>query len=541
MKPGISSMQSVEVPMHKLDLHQVLVSVRYGLKQEFRVGSRRSRILSGNIALFFFMLFTGIYLGFFALSFSHELTRAFFLSLFGFCYTFIFMLMEYSSIISGPTDFQFFSSRPVNRTTYFTAKILLMTSIAGIIAFGLSIPYAIIQLIVYKSILNSCLLPVVMLLSTVLATFFVCTIYVLLAAIIPRRIIKEVSSVLQLLLLLGVYLCLSFVRYRSVYSSFSIEKDSPLWFIPGGWAAALFAPWAGGLQSLALLLYIFFFVLLFLLAVRIVKLDYREQESGQVTDAKGNRPKAKICPGTDNVNNTKYPETLVINKLFYNQLRYNSTFRTGLIAVLSMTIFYFILVVFINRAPIEDPFTVSGRITFIETYLIYTAIGLSVLMVKNQVSYSTDAAASWFLYTAPVQRGRYVKAARNLALRIIFFPYLFAIASVYALFTGNILHTIMHFTVVTLILLIATSIVFYLLPMVPFSAMRQRGQNFKSFVLNIMIAVAFPLLLIPVVYYVYPYLQFYPMLLGGLIIIIFFLERFGPRLADRILRKQAWV
>jgi hypothetical protein len=157
-----------------------------------------------------------------------------------------------------------------------------------------------------------------------------------------------------------------------------------------------------------------------------------------------------------------------------------------------------------NRAPIIDPFTPAGRAGFGPTILLYLALGFYPIYVKNALSYSSQADASWLLHSSPADPLLIIRAARRFILVYFIAPYLVLFSAAYAVATRSYLHTAVHFAAITLLVLIETDLLLLFAPQIPFSRAPTRGRRSGGMLLRMLAGLVLlgPISLL--VYFVYP-------------------------------------
>ena len=112
--------------MTGLDLTQAAEIVRATFRQEVR-GKRgrggRSGLAGSLYSLFLIYVISGFFMGLVISPSADPFTMAFISSSVFFLLVGTFVTMEFSTIVTGPEDFSFYSPLPVSARTYVTAKI----------------------------------------------------------------------------------------------------------------------------------------------------------------------------------------------------------------------------------------------------------------------------------------------------------------------------------------------------------------------------------------------------------------------------------
>ncbi len=205
----------------------------------------------------------------------------------------------------------------------------------------------------------------------------------------------------------------------------------------------------------------------------------------------------------------------------------------GILTIIPITILYVGIIVLINRAPILDPFTPAGRAGFSATILLYLAVGFYPAYIKSALTYTNDAEASWIFHTSPADPLLILRAARRFILVFFILPYLLLLGAAYAVMTRALLHTVMHFLVIALLVVIETDLQLLFFPEMPFSRTRAAGQRSAGMLIRMLAGVV---LLIPIyllVLLVYPSPVGYWCALAGLAAVLVTVRVLGRRHASR--------
>jgi hypothetical protein len=210
--------------------------------------------------------------------------------------------------------------------------------------------------------------------------------------------------------------------------------------------------------------------------------------------------------------------------------------------VFPLTVFYFVLVLVINDQPLIDPFTAAGRESFSGTANLYIMFGLIPLLVKNALTYSTEQQASWVFFSAPIRRIKLVDTAGTLIVAFFLIPYTLLVFGVFTALTGAVLHSMQHFLIIMLIMLVLTDFLLYAFPDLPFSREYRRGQRGAGIILRAVIVImVLPPLLHLMVRFVYPDQFRYWGAAGALVLLWYAVRRTGRRYAERKLQRQEFA
>ncbi|MBN1698146.1 MAG: hypothetical protein JW881_11580 [Spirochaetales bacterium] len=523
-----------------IDVSQVLTIIRYTFLQEIRHKKRITKTPSyaSIITLLLMYGFSGMMCGTVCSRTADLYTAAFISSTFFMVLIANFILLEFPTLITGPQDFIFYSTKPVSSTTYFLSKIglLFLFNILFFIAF--SVPFGAVLFVNGMFGVDETGLFLSIFESGIVISLIIVNIYGLVLKKIRLSIIRAAAGIVNMILFFliygGYFMMASFIRNISFISI-------PLlpWFIllPNTWGPALYKLSSGPAAVFSFILSIAVIPLFFTLSRTIISTRYAERLSELSHVPAVKKESAKAYPLWFW---KKSPEGAAATFMIRHSFKYDAQFRMGILVIIPVTILYFIIVIFVNSATLVNPFSLRDISEFVETILLYVAIGFFPFYIKTALLYSIHAKASWILFTSPYDRVSLVVTLRNFVLIYFIIPYLLVFMTTYMLFTGLVWEIIKHFLIVFLLAFVQTDIFMLFFAELPFTRLPQRGRNMLSILFRLMFSLILPFPMIVFVAFFYPSPLSFWLLAAGLLIISGILDITGRKRAKTKLLKQEY-
>jgi hypothetical protein len=352
------------------------------------------------------------------------------------------------------------------------------------------------------------------------------------------KAVRTVASTVQFLLVFAVYgVFLLFSRNTNQYAAlFSFGWNPWLIFVPSSWPSAGFVLGEGISAILAFSLSFVSIPLLVALSSRIVTVDFgnkiSEIESISVAKKTTRKKGLSILWKTD--------EEQVVSLLLKSHFKHDQQFRMAILTIIPLSIVYFILV-FVNSASgIHDPFTPLGVSTFASTIPLYVAIGFFPFYMKNALSYSSFAEASWIFYVAPYNRVKLIDAAWKFIFVFFLVPYFAIIIGAFIVMTKSVIGIMLHFFIVFLLSIIQTDIFLYFFAELPFSKKYQKGKGIFALYLRMLVAPLLPVPLFFFVYFFYNDILSFVLLVISLCIVSIIVRIMGRKRAAKRLNREEY-
>jgi len=357
---------------------------------------------------------------------------------------------------------------------------------------------------------------------------------------VSSKRLREVATWAQFVVFIMVYGGF-FIAQRSLGGASGIHLGAvpALLFAPSSWAAMPLAHGADAAGLAGAVLAVAVPVVLFVLAVRVIAASYE----GKIADAavvETRTVRATRMAGGGGLL-WRSAEEKGMALLIANFFGQDSQFRMGVLTIIPVTVLYVVIILFAHRAPIADPFTQAGRAGFGSTMLLYLAVGFFPTYMKSALTYSGQAEASWIFSVSPANRLLILRAARRFILVFFVTPYMILLGVLHAVLTHAVLHTVQHFAVIAVLVLIEIDVLLLFFPRMPFSRMTAAGRRGAGPLVRMLAGVILLLPLFLMVDFVYPSTVAYWAALAGLCIAMVILRLVGNQHAARRLGAEEFI
>lgn len=475
----------------EVDIAQWRALVRAGLRHDLR----RSRFLSGTgrkttrpiVALLIvglFSLLLGVGFAGFAVS-AHSLLLASMISCSGVMFIAAsLILVEYYAIILAPDDFPVLGHLPVASRTYFTAKLanllIYILGFSSLSALPAAIGFAIRQPFSFSRgvVAFTCLI-----LAAFTAAMAMVVLYSLLARLIPQRPLKYIVSSVQVVASFLIYGGYALLPRLMPEGWFDLEWQPGTWYLlaPPAWFAGLMQTVLGELNAWNLTSAILGMAIsvgaTFYGLSRLAK-NYLAAIAGQTEvnlEATAEKRKSPVRRGAAGLAAWfRQPEERIIATLMSGQFRNDTKFRMAILTIIPLIAMYMFIAV--HNHALNDPF-IDSRVSIADNGLIYMAILLIPLLVKQSMEISDSFEAAWVFFASPMALHRLVLAAKRVSYVYFVMPTVLVVTALFAYFFGNILHALLHGLTLAFFAYFVQQFIFILNPRLPFSEPRTRGRQ----------------------------------------------------------------
>jgi hypothetical protein len=533
----------------RLDPVQARLILQASLRQELRGGRGTSGLrgrLRGLFTTFLSYLMGGLLTGVALFSGAPPFGAAVFASSVLMLLVATFVVVDFSTIVTGPEDLAFYGALPVSPRTYVAAKLALLCLFALASSVVFALPLLVLGGLRGVPVGSLAAMVYALLASSVTAALAVAALLGLAVRVVPYQRVRTAAWFVQLVLFLALYAGFALLQrtLRSSAGALSIRLSWPLLLAPSAWGPALLEVGArgGAAASLAapagVLLSLAGPFLLLLAAWRVIAASY----GGRIAEVATLTPRPKARARWRRPSSLwRTPEERAVALLIGNQFRHNAQFRFSILVIVPITVLYAAIVLLVNRTPIVDPFTAGGRQSFGSTILLYVAVGFFPSYLKSALTSSSEAEASWILHASPADRLLLLRAARRFILAFFLLPYLAALWAVFALLSGVLFDTLRHFLAVGALVLLETDVLLLFFPQLPFSLKQRTGQRGAAMLLRLFggLLILPPLYLLVVFVYPHPVLAWAA--LAGLGACVLAVRLGGERFAGSRLRRQEFL
>jgi hypothetical protein len=514
-------------------------TLRLELRRTRGVAAARGQ-RGGLVASFLVYLFTGVLTGLSLARGIDPFTVGLFSTTAFMLLVAVFVVMEFATIVTGPDDLAFYAPLPVPPVAYVAAKI----GVTCLFALAFAVTYTLPGIVILAAFGRS---PSVMAGSffeladgSLISALGVIAILGFAVRAVSYKRARETASWVQFVIFIAVYGGFSIFQ-RALGSTAGVRLSYPpaLLLAPSAWGPSIFRLGEGVQPAAGFVLAILAPVLLGIAAVRIVSRLYEGTlaEAEAARELRGTRAR----PAGRGSLLWRSPEEKGIALLIGNLFRHDSQFRMGVLTIIPVTLLYVGIIVFANRTPLLDPFTAAGRATFGGTILLYLAVGFYPSYMKNALTYSSSASASWLITCSPADPLLILRAARRFIMVFFILPYLLALGAAYAIFTGQLAHTIQHFGAIALLVVIETDILLLFFPQIPFSRAATTGRRGGAVLLRMLAGVVILLPLYLMVLFVYPHPAAYWAALAALLALAVGVRVLGGRYAGAKLAREEFT
>ncbi len=451
----------------------------------------------------------------------------------------VFVVMEFATLVTGPDDLAFYTPLPVRPSSYVSAKIAVTFIFGLAFAVAFALPSAVMAATGGMPLSRLAMALAELVDGVFIASLGIIALLGIALRFISYRRVRETALWVQLLLFVAVYAGFYIIqRAAGGPAGVRIEPSPLLLLAPSSWVAVV-PLGAGPLRAAGLLLAIAVPALLFVVAVRVVSTAY----DGKIADAD---TVTSHATGRRRVGGRagllwRTPEERGMALLIANFFRHDSQFRMGVLTIIPVTVLYVLIIVLANRAPILDPFSARGRAGFTSSILLYLAVGFFPTYLKSAFTYSAQSDASWLFHASPADRLLILRAARRFIFVFFATPYLLLLAAVYAVLTGAVLHTVVHFAIISLLVMIEIDILLLLFPRLPFSRELSAGRRGGGPLLRLLAGVVVLLPIYLLVVFIYPSALATALAAAGLLGIAVALRILGNRHAAGVLAREEFA
>lgn len=385
------------------------------------------------------------------------------------------VMLDHSTALTSADDYSILGYRPVSSRTYFAVRLtnvlvytLLLTSLVSYLP--------IIFLFVKRGPLIGLAGLFAMFGSSIATAFLLLVSYGALQRLVGANLLKQVLSVVQLIMsffVYGGYMLVNRSASRTFLADFTLVKTWPIALAPPAWFASYFDLARGDFSLITV-----FPAVLTVLALAGMSLALTgslasgfSERLGEVSVSSSNRPAS--ANGT-----SKAPapgwffragEARAMALLIRSQFRNDQKFRMGVLAIVPLTALY----IFQGISNARDVSNSPGG----EFMLVGFAIMMFPAMLKMQLTRSDAYRASWIFFAAPVSRAHLIRAAKDVVIMMFLLPYLVIVAAAMAYATGDPVRAVTRVVVLGLVSHLVLQVTILMDPELPFAKPFDKGRS----------------------------------------------------------------
>ncbi len=476
-----------------VDPHQLRVLLRLAWRNDMRssrmsfgMNQESKRPIFSLISSLLFYLIAGVVAAFFIFKVGAGFQGALFMTVLIFLMLGGLILVEYNTVILSPEDYHILGYMPISSRTFFFARIgnmlLYLLLFSAIIAGPSIIALALLH--------NDFFLPV--LIAATLAVFGAAVfiglsmvyLYGLLLNLLPPHRLKSLLSFLQFALSMAIYTSYLFLPNfaANTTGALAIELNGYFLLFPPAWFAALVDIPVNGASTInlaAVALGVFSTGVLLRGLLSRISITYAGSmaalSEGSADRAEPAEQRSASRPVSLRI--FRSHGARVVTRLTIAQFRYDNRFRLSVIGFLPLILIYFYMG--LQKGNFPDPFIGQG-IGLENFSVLYFAILMLPLIMKQNMEMSDASEASWIFYATPVNLAELILATRNILFLIFAGPALLLIFGIFLYFFQNGLHATLHILTITLLNFIMLQVIYLIKPRLPFAEPKVRSSQSKS-------------------------------------------------------------
>lgn len=383
------------------------------------------------------------------------------------------VMLDHSTALTSADDYAILGYRPVSSRTYFAVRltnVLAYTLLLTTLVSYLPVTFLFVRrgpLVGFAGI-------AAMFGTSIGIAFLLLVSYGALQRLVGANLLKQVLSVLQLLMsffVYGGYMLVTRGASKAFLADFTLTKTWPVALAPPAWFASYFDLVRGDFRAITVIPAALTIVAL----AAMTKALTGSLASGfsdrlgevSVTNAQPRTTPARVSEGKATAGGWLFRsgEARAMALLIRSQFRNDQKFRMGILTILPMTALY----IFQGIANSDDGSRAGGNFM-----LVGFAIMMFPAMLKMQLTRSDSYRASWIFFAAPVSRARLIRASKDVVVTLFLLPYVLIVAAVMAYATHSS-HAIGHIIVLGLVSHLVLQTTIFMDPELPFAKPFDKG------------------------------------------------------------------
>ncbi len=390
------------------------------------------------------------------------------------------VMLDHSTALTSADDYAILGYRPVSSRTYFAVRltnVLVYTLLLTTLVSYLPITFLFLK----RGPLVGTAGLAAMFGSSIAIAFLLLVSYGALQRLVGANLLKQVLSILQLVmsfLVYGGYMIVNRSASKAFLAEFTLDKTwlvalaPPAWFasyfdlVRGDFSAITVVPAALTILALAGMTFALTGSLASGFSDRLGEVSVTTAPASAKASAR--LAQAKATPGS-RAGGWLFREgaNRAMALLIRSQFRNDQKFRMGILTILPLTALYIFQGVS-HRGDLSDD---EGG----QFMLVGFAIMMFPAMLKMQLTRSDSYRASWIFFAAPVSRARLIRAAKDVVVTLFLLPYVLIVAAAMAYATGNGVRAIAHVLLLGLISHLVLQVTILMDPELPFAKPFDKG------------------------------------------------------------------
>jgi len=383
------------------------------------------------------------------------------------------VMLDHATALTSTDDYAVLGFRPISSRTYFAVRltnvlvyVLLLTTLVSYLPIGF--------MFAMRGMVNGFAALAAMYGASLATAFLLLVGYGTLQRIVGANLLKQVMSVLQLIMsfmIYGGYMLVSRTASKAFIAQYTLVKTWPIALAPPAWFASYFDLAHRDFSAIT--------IVPALLTVAVLGGTIMAL-TGSVASGFGERlAEVSVSPASTGAKSKasararsggwifRAGEARAMALLIRSQFRNDQKFRLGVLTILPLTALY----IFSGVSRHSDFGDRPGS----QFMLVGFAIMMFPAMLKMQLTRSDSYRASWVFFAAPVSRARLIRAAKDVVVTTFLLPYLVIVAAVMGYATDNPIRSIVHVTVLGLISHLVLQITILMEPELPFAKPFDKG------------------------------------------------------------------
>jgi ABC-2 type transport system permease protein len=385
------------------------------------------------------------------------------------------VMLDHSTALSSTDDYAVLGYRPISSRTYFAVRLtnvlvytLLLTTLVSYLPIAL--------LFVKRGVVDGVAGILAMYGASLTIAFALLVGYGTLQRLVGANLLKQVLSVVQLLMsfmVYGSYFLTSRLASRAFLQGFTLNKTWLVALAPPAWFGSYFDLAHGNVQLITIIpaaLTVIALVGMTIALTGSVASGFSERlGESSVTNAPASASASAKAAARRPSRGWFFRagEGRAMALLIRSQFRNDQKFRLGVLAILPLTALYIFQGVAHSGTASDRP---GGQFM-----LVGFAIMMFPAMLKMQLTRSDSYRASWIFFAAPVSRARLIRAAKDVVVTMFLLPYVVIVAAVMAYATNDPVHAIAHVLVLGLASHLVLQTTILMDPELPFAKPFDKG------------------------------------------------------------------